>query len=151
MSHHHYTLADLAGLFARVAELEKRILPQAVDIRQVAPEANAVEPGWDFSGISADKVRTVQTICTVVLGYYGITKADLVKASREASVVWPRQVFCYLARTHAEAPLHRIGQWLGRDHGTVLHGFRNVVNRIKTEPRIAAEVGELEQHIKGKD
>lgn len=57
---------------------------------------------------------------------------DIKESTRQREVVLVRQVYFYLALRHTPLTLEKIGEFAsGRDHATVLHGFKNVTNSIE--------------------
>jgi chromosomal replication initiator protein len=77
---------------------------------------------------------TVDQIQAVVADVFGLTREELVSASRMARVAWPRQVAMYLAREHTHETLPAIGKRFGRDHSTVLHACKRAADRIGSDP-----------------
>jgi len=56
---------------------------------------------------------------------------------RPANIAFPRQIAMYLARRHTKASLHEIGDAFGgRDHGTVLHAYKTVSQRMQKEDQV---------------
>ena len=59
-----------------------------------------------------------------------VTPSAMRSVSRKAALARPRQVFCWLAHRKLHRSLPKIGQYLGRDHTTVLHAVRRVDRAI---------------------
>ena len=55
----------------------------------------------------------------------------LLSTSREMTVAQARQVAMYLLREDAGLTASQIGQELGRDHSTVLHGHARIASALK--------------------
>ena len=71
---------------------------------------------------------------------FGISREEIVSASRAARISWPRQVAMYLARELTEESLPAIGrEFGGRDHTTVLHACKRAAARI-AEDRSSRDV-----------
>jgi chromosomal replication initiator protein len=67
--------------------------------------------------------------------------SDIKSRSRSASLVKTRQVIMYLLRVELELPLESIGDLLGgRDHATVIHGFKKIEKEISLNQTLKDEV-----------
>ena len=81
-----------------------------------------------------DKLVTVDNIQKVVAEYYRIKVSDLKSKNRSRSVARPRQVAMALAKELTNRSLPEIGKSFGdRDHTTVLHACRKVVELRESE------------------
>lgn len=68
----------------------------------------------------------VQAICD----YYGLPRQVLLGKSREMTVAQARQVAMFLLREDAGLTATQVGQELGRDHSTVLHGHARITSAL---------------------
>lgn len=64
-----------------------------------------------------------------VASRHAIETRDLKGPSRERRYSWPRQEAMCLIRQHTRLSLPQIGDVLGRDHTTILHGIREHCRR----------------------
>lgn len=93
---------------------------------------------------------TVQAVIELVSNEFGVLPKELQSKRRIKSVVLPRQVGIYLARTLTRMSLEEIGGFFGgRDHSTVLHSIRKI-DRLRGEDealsaRIARVSAQLER------
>ena len=79
---------------------------------------------------------------------FGITREELISASRTPRVTWPRQVAMYLSRELTDASLPSIGrEFGGRDHTTVLHACRRAASRVATDEASRDAVENLQQTL----
>ena len=80
---------------------------------------------------SAKRILAIQIIVAEV---YNTSVDDMKSRRRPERIAWPRQVamhFCYLAGLGS---YEEIGKHFGgRDHGTVMHAYRHVPDRVKGE------------------
>jgi chromosomal replication initiator protein len=91
---------------------------------------------------------TVEAIQRLTAEAFGVTRDELLSASREARVSWPRQVAMYLARRHTAATLPAIGHSFGgRNHTTVLHACRRAAARLAEDPDASDFVRRLTDRI----
>jgi len=69
----------------------------------------------------------IEDVLRAVTGHFNVSRADLLSSRRHKSVVYPRQVGMYLAKTLTTRSLPEIGRKFGgRDHTTVLHAVRKI-------------------------
>ena len=69
----------------------------------------------------------IEEIQKLVASHYSVTRADILSSRRTATVVKPRQIAMYLAKTMTLRSLPEIGRRFGgRDHTTVLHAVRKI-------------------------
>jgi chromosomal replication initiator protein len=73
----------------------------------------------------------VEAVLQAICDYYGVSRPLLLSTSREMTVAQARQVAMYLLREDAGLTASQIGQELGRDHSTVLHGHARIASALK--------------------
>jgi chromosomal replication initiator protein len=93
----------------------------------------------------------IELIQHEVCRYFGISKADLVGASRSKGFAYPRQVAMYLSRELTDVSLPKIGKAFGgRDHSTVMHATSKIANLINSDRDAFSQIHEITHHIKSK-
>ena len=122
----HGSVRDLeAALTSLAAEAAARGSPATAALAaQVAAEINraARQP----------RGRTqIEAVLQAICDYYGVSRPVLVSKSREMTVAQARQVAMYLLREDAGLTASQIGQELGRDHSTVLHGHARIASALE--------------------
>lgn len=91
-----------------------------------------------------DKMVTIENIQKIVAEYYKIRVSDLLSKRRSRSVTRPRQIAMALAKELTNHSLPEIGDAFGgRDHTTVLHACRKVVDLRRGEPRVNEDYNNL--------
>lgn len=91
-----------------------------------------------------DKLVTVENIQRTVAEYYKIKVADLLSKRRNRSVARPRQMAMALSKELTNHSLPEIGDAFGgRDHTTVLHACRNIVELRQTDADIEEDYTNL--------
>lgn len=81
-----------------------------------------------------DKLISIENIQRTVAEYYKIKVADLLSKRRSRSVARPRQVAMSLAKELTNHSLPEIGNAFGgRDHTTVLHACRKIIELKNTD------------------
>ncbi|MFG1305001.1 chromosomal replication initiator protein DnaA [Xanthobacter autotrophicus] len=88
----------------------------------------------------------VDDILRVVAKHYNVSRADLLSQRRTATVVKPRQIAMYLAKTLTLRSLPEIGRRFGgRDHTTVLHAVRKIDGLVNADRALAEEIEVLKR------
>jgi chromosomal replication initiator protein len=129
-------IRELEGSLNRLLA-HARHMQQPVTIELAARALrDLVAPGHSSRGV------TPPAILLAVARYYGVNADDLKSKSRHKQIVEPRQMAMYLLREDAHLSTPEIGRLLNRDHTTVLHGIKQIVNDIARDgPSRAAIVG----------
>jgi len=84
-----------------------------------------------------EKQVSIDNIQRTVAEYYKIKVADLLSKRRTRTVTRPRQVAMSLAKELTNHSLPEIGDAFGgRDHTTVLHACKKIVELQETDPGI---------------
>jgi chromosomal replication initiator protein len=96
----------------------------------------------------AKKIVTIDQIQKKVAEHFDVRLADMTSKRRPANIAFPRQVAMYLARRHTKASLNEIGEAFGgRDHGTVLHAYKAVSERMNKEDQVRQLILLLDTHL----
>ncbi|MCG3201363.1 MAG: Chromosomal replication initiator protein DnaA [Gammaproteobacteria bacterium] len=91
-----------------------------------------------------DKMVTIENIQKIVAEYYKIRVSDLLSKRRSRSVTRPRQIAMALAKELTNHSLPEIGDAFGgRDHTTVLHACRKIVDLRRGEQRVNEDYNNL--------
>lgn len=106
--------------------------------------------------IIADLVRgkeprrvKIDDILRVVTKHFGVNRADLLSSRRNRSIVRPRQIGMYLAKSLTSRSLPEIGRRFGgRDHTTVLHAIRKIDELIAVDLSIREDVEILKRLLR---
>ncbi len=93
---------------------------------------------------------TLEGIQKIVADYYKIKVADMYSQKRTRAIARPRQVAMWLARDLTPHSLPEIGDAFGgRDHTTVLHACRTIVDLRSKDNHLNNDLLVLSQTIKG--
>jgi chromosomal replication initiator protein len=77
---------------------------------------------------------TIAEVQAVVGERFGVTREELLSATRTGRIAWPRQVAMFLAREETDASLPAIGAAFGgRNHTTVLHAIKRTKERTASD------------------
>jgi len=91
---------------------------------------------------------TIETIHKKVAEHFDIRIADMTSRRRPENIAFPRQIAMYLARQLTDSSLNVIGEAFGgRDHGTVLHAYRLVKDRMEVNSDVRKRVSFLEKQL----
>jgi chromosomal replication initiator protein len=85
----------------------------------------------------------LESVLEAVAAYYHISVSDLSGRKRTKVIAQARQLAMYIAREATTASLPQIGDAIGRDHSTVLHGCARVAAMIEEDPTIAKDVHQI--------
>ncbi|MDX2263650.1 MAG: chromosomal replication initiator protein DnaA [Hyphomicrobiales bacterium] len=91
----------------------------------------------------------IDDILRVLTKHFGVQRGDLLSSRRNRSIVRPRQIGMYLAKTLTARSLPEIGRRFGgRDHTTVLHAIRKVEELLAQDPSLGDEVEALKRLLR---
>ena len=84
----------------------------------------------------AGRRPTLREISAVVARHQNMPQSQLKSSSRRQSIVFARGLVTFLARELAAASYEEIGRALGgRDHTTILHGYRKIARQRERDPQ----------------
>lgn len=87
------------------------------------------------------KLVTIENIQKTVCDYYKLPGSDMLSKKRNRAIARPRQVAMHLSKTLTTHSLPEIGSAFGgRDHTTVLHAHRKIIELERTDSRIAEDL-----------
>lgn len=90
------------------------------------------------------KAQTIQDIKIGVAQYFNIPVKTLDKNTRKREIVQPRQIAMFFSLQARKGSLATIGNEIGKkDHATVLHAKKNVMNLYDTDKIFRNYIQEL--------
>ncbi|MEF2553603.1 chromosomal replication initiator protein DnaA [Aurantimonas sp. A2-1-M11] len=96
---------------------------------------------------SERRVR-IEDILKFVSRHYNVTRTDILSARRTRTIVRPRQIAMYLAKTMTPRSLPEIGRRFGgRDHTTVLHAVRKIEGERAKDDKLSEELDIIRRMI----
>jgi len=111
---------------------------------------NAQHTLSDLLGDEPQRINIVHIEKTVEKEF-GVSLAELHSKRRSRSVVLPRQVCMFLARTHTRSSLGEIGlHFGGRDHTTVLHSVEKIRKQVVADPGLRKSIERIENQLLGR-
>ncbi|WP_078708735.1 chromosomal replication initiator protein DnaA [Consotaella salsifontis] len=97
---------------------------------------------------NGDKRVRIEDILRFVSRHYNVTRTDIMSSRRTRTVVRPRQIAMYLAKTMTPRSLPEIGRRFGgRDHTTVLHAVRKIEAEREKDAKLAEELDLIRRMI----
>ena len=87
---------------------------------------------------------SLRDIAKLAAKYFGLRVADLLSPSRRRAVVQARGIAMYLGRQLTAKSLEQLGNHFGgRDHTTVLHSYRSIEARLRSDPTTRRAVSDI--------
>lgn len=86
-------------------------------------------------------------IIRFVSNYYHVHESEIRSKGRTRGVVEPRQLVMYLCRELTDLSLPDIGNALGRDHSTILHGCRKIEEKIQKDTMFRSRVESIKRSL----
>lgn len=93
------------------------------------------------------KAVNFEMITQNVCGYYNIDVDKIFSKTRKREINDARQMVMYMAKKHAEMPSTSIATRLSRTHATVLHGCKNIEERLPIEKQLQTDVEQIEKTL----
>lgn len=95
-----------------------------------------------------EKRVRIEDILKFVSRHYNVTRTDILSARRTRTIVRPRQIAMYLAKTMTPRSLPEIGRRFGgRDHTTVLHAVRKIEGERAKDEKLGEELDLIRRMI----
>ena len=123
-----YAASCLGGL-----EITKETIDQII---------SSIDPG----NIPTDTM--VERILASTASYYGVTVDDIKSKKKNDQVANARHVAVYIIRKLTELPFKKIGEFVGRDHSTVMASIGKVEINIKTVKNTDADINKIIREVK---
>ncbi len=125
-----------------------RLLARATLTGGVLDVATADEAIRDLVRHREPKRVKIEDIQRLVANHYNVSRADILSSRRTATVVRPRQIAMYLAKSLTLRSLPEIGRRFGgRDHTTVLHAVRKIEGMVMKDQELATEIDHLKRML----
>lgn len=158
--------AQFAGFQVPVEVLECLAQQLTENGRELEGAITRLHAGFQLTGqpvtleaaesIVGDLVRSkeprrvkIDDILRVVAKHYGVQRGDLLSSRRNQSIVRPRQIGMYLAKSLTSRSLPEIGRRFGgRDHTTVLHAIRKIDSLKQQDAVLREEIDVLARSLK---
>jgi len=91
---------------------------------------------------------TISQVMEATASFYNIAVEDLTGRRRNKEIALARHVAMYLARELTDASLPQIGEAFGgRDHTTVLHGYKKIAENLEWDEQLRYELMRLKERL----
>jgi chromosomal replication initiator protein len=134
-------IRQLEGALIRVvafASITKQ--PVSLELAQKVLQRTYKEPtqqSIDFSHVISS-----------IAHHYSVTLSDLRSKNRSKQLSLARQIAMYFMKKLTDKSLHEIALYLGRqDHSTVIHAFRQIEQRTKSDVLFGKQIYGIEQEL----
>lgn len=89
------------------------------------------------------KKLTIDEVKNCVCRKYGVTLNQILSPERTQSIVTPRQLAMYISRKFTTRSLPEIAKQFEKSHATIIHGVKNITNRLDVDPELKASLEEI--------
>ena len=89
----------------------------------------------------------VGIIAVKVANHFNIPVSELKRNVRKRGIVQARQIAMYLSIRYTTKTLDKIGEYFDKDHSTVKHAEKAVLDQIETNRNFAEIVGRIEREL----
>jgi chromosomal replication initiator protein len=119
---------------------------QAPQLVERTIDARAVR---QFLAVRRSKLQpSLRSIARQAAKYFGLRVAELLSPSRRRAVVHARGIAMYLGRQLSSKSLEQLGKHFGgRDHTTVLHSYRLIESRLRSDPATRRAVADIRKSL----
>lgn len=84
-----------------------------------------------------------ENVIAVVASTFGVTPEEILGKGRSREVVLPRQIVMFLLRADGEMEFLKIGQFLGRDHTTIMYGCEKIEELLIQDRSLECSVSDI--------
>lgn len=92
-------------------------------------------------------VPTPEVIINETARYYQVAPDEIKGTGRQKNIVTARHITAYLIRNLTNLSLPSIGEFINRDHATVLASVRKIESQIKTDKDLSATIRDITSNI----
>ena len=96
--------------------------------------------------IEKEKTRkkiTIEEVKNCVCRKYGVSLTQILSPERTQSIVTPRQLAMYISRKFTTRSLPEIAKEFDKSHATIIHGVKNITNRLDVDPELKQNLEEI--------
>jgi chromosomal replication initiator protein len=92
--------------------------------------------------------QDIKLLLRTVADYFAIPPEELINKKRDRKTTLARHVAIYLMREGYNCSLTEIGKELGgRDHATILHGYKKIANELSSNPTLSNQIAEIKEQL----
>jgi chromosomal replication initiator protein len=91
---------------------------------------------------------SVDDIKKAVAVHFSLKVSEIISKRRTKNLSFPRHIAMYLCRKHTTCSYPEIGSHFGgRDHSSVIHAASVVSAKLKSDPEVRKQVGDIEKAL----
>lgn len=98
-------------------------------------------------GASQRQAITPQHIVKKVARFFNLKTEDLMGTSRRSEIVKPRQIAIYLMRKEGHYSYPNIGDFLKKDHSTIMHSYKKILGAVKQDETVLRELNAVRDYL----
>lgn len=93
----------------------------------------------------------LKTILKAVSSVTNISEKDILSKSRLKDVVFARHLFIYLSCEKTSNTLKKIGNYINRNHATIIHGNKKILYELQYYPEVYKAIKNVKFKLNGVD
>ncbi len=135
-------IRELEGALTRVIAYSS-LINSDIDVQLATAALKDIIPN------NRPKKITITGIQQYIGKKYNISAEEILSKKRTKSIAFPRQIAMYLSRELTDMSLPKIGEEFGgRDHTTIIHGHKKIVEMMAKDPTFEREVTTYLEELK---
>jgi len=98
-------------------------------------------------GASQRQAITAQHIVKKVAKFFNLKTEEIMGTSRRSEIVRPRQIAIYLMRKESNFSYPTIGDYLKKDHSTIMHSYRKIKEAVGRDETVLRELNAVRDFL----
>jgi len=98
-------------------------------------------------GSSQRQAITAQHIVKKVAKFFNLKTEDILGTSRRSEIVRPRQIAIYLMRKESNFSYPTIGDFLKKDHSTIMHSYKKIKEAVNRDETVLRELNAVRDYL----
>jgi len=98
-------------------------------------------------GASQRQAITAQHIVRKVARFFNLKTEDIMGTSRRSEIVRPRQIAIYLMRKESNFSYPTIGDFLKKDHSTIMHSYKKIKAAVSRDETVLRELNAVRDYL----
>jgi chromosomal replication initiator protein len=98
-------------------------------------------------GASQRQAITAQHIVKKVAKFFNLKTEDIMGTSRRSEIVRPRQIAIYLMRKESNFSYPTIGDYLKKDHSTIMHSYKKIKEAVNRDETVLRELNAVRDFL----
>jgi len=90
---------------------------------------------------------TAQHVVKKVAKFFNLKTEDILGTSRRSEIVRPRQIAIYLMRKESNYSYPTIGDFLKKDHSTIMHSYKKIRDSVNRDETVLRELNAVRDYL----